>query len=380
MPLKVLTILGTRPEAIKLAPVINAMRRAGGAFDVRVCLTGQHRELLQNLLPAFGIRPDEDLDSMLAGQTLCESTARILAGLQGSIVRFSPDLVLVQGDTTTTFCGALAAFYSKIPVAHVEAGLRTGDLHSPFPEEINRTLVTRLASFHFAATAAAAENLYAEGVPAANVWITGNTGIDAIAEISTRLKTGAAGAQLPIALDPSRKLILVTAHRRENFPAGLEGIFRALRDLAQREDVQIVFPIHPNPNVRAMAMRMLPPHRRIHLIDPLEYTDFVELMRRSHLILSDSGGIQEEAPALGKPVLILRDTTERPEAVSAGASCLVGTSVEQIVDQTTKLLDDSSAYAEMATPRNVYGDGQASERICAALLSQRAGLITPQAA
>lgn len=370
MPIKVLTILGTRPEAIKIAPVINALRNRPKQFSVQVCLTGQHRELVQNVLPLFGIAADENLDVMTVGQTLCGSTAKILTGLQAVLTRVSPDVVLVQGDTTTTFCGALAAFYSNIPVGHIEAGLRTGDVRSPFPEEMNRLLVTRLASFHFAATSAAAKNLYTEGVPSARVWVTGNTGIDAVLRMSESLANGTLSAKLPVTLDPTRKLILVTAHRRENFETGLGQIALGIRRLAERNDVQIVFPVHPNPNVRAVAESILSGNDRIHLVEPLDYTPFVDLMRRAHLILSDSGGIQEEAPALGKPVLVLRNTTERPEAVLAGANRLIGAHADSIVEHATELLDNPSAYAAMACSRDVYGNGRASDQICDALLAQ----------
>jgi UDP-N-acetylglucosamine 2-epimerase len=370
MPIKVLTILGTRPEAIKVAPVINALRERPEHFIAQVCLTGQHRELVQNVLPLFGITADENLSVMTTGQTLCGSTAKILTGLQAALTRLNPDVVLVQGDTTTTFCGALAAFYSNIPVGHIEAGLRTGDVRSPFPEEMNRLLVTRLATFHFAATTAAANNLHAEGVPGARVWVTGNTGIDAVLQMSNRLSAGSLSANLPVALDPGRKLILVTAHRRENFETGLGQIALGIRRLADRKDVQIVFPVHPNPNVRAVAESILSGHDHIHLVEPLDYAPFIDLMRRSHLILSDSGGIQEEAPALGKPVLVLRNTTERPEAVAAGANRLIGAHADSIVEHASQLLDDSDAYECMARSRDVYGSGRASQQICDALLAQ----------
>jgi UDP-N-acetylglucosamine 2-epimerase (non-hydrolysing) len=367
MPLKVLTILGTRPEAIKLASVINTLRARSPQFSTQLCLTGQHRELVQDLLPLFGLTAHENLDVMTAGQTLCSSTASILAGLQGVLERTSPDLVLVQGDTTTAFCGALAAFYAKIPVGHIEAGLRTGDVHGPFPEEMNRRLVTRLAAFHFAATRTAADNLYSEGVPPSRIWITGNTGIDAVLQISNRLAAGDLCSRLPVTLDTTRKVILVTAHRRESLETGLTQIASGVRRLAEREDVQIVFPLHPNPKVQAKVKAILSGHNRVHLIDPLDYASFADLMCRSHLILSDSGGIQEEAPALGKPVLVLRNTTERPEAVTAGANRLIGTGEHAIVEHATQLLDDPHAYRAMARPRDIYGNGSASRQICDAL-------------
>lgn len=366
-PLTILTLIGTRPEAIKLAPIIQAMRRQPARFAARVCLTGQHRDLVHEVLPAFGITADDDLDIMTAGQTLCDATAKILARLQTVFRKWQPDVVIVQGDTTTSFAGALAAFYSGITVAHIEAGLRTGDVRSPFPEEMNRMLVSRLASFHFAATAAAAKNLYLEGVPESRVWVTGNTVIDAVHLLSKRLADRSVQPVLPCPLDPDRKLILVTAHRRENIPHALRDISAAVAKLAKRPDVQIVFPLHPNPEVRAIVQPVLSKCSRVHLTPPLEYAGFIDLMRRASLILSDSGGIQEEAPSLGKPVLVLRDTTERPEAVAAGATQLVGTDQHSILRAAAHLLDDAEAYSAMAQPRNIYGDGKASSRICSTL-------------
>lgn len=362
-PLKVLAIAGTRPEAIKLAPVLRALRARPHEFSAQLCLTGQHRELVQDVLPLFELSADVNLDVMTAGQDLCDVTARILSSLAGVLARLKPDVVLVQGDTASSFCGALAAFYAGIPVGHIEAGLRTGDVQSPFPEEMNRRLVTNLASFHFAATAQAADNLRCEGVSAKRIWITGNTGIDAVLQINSR------NGELPIRLHPKRKLLLVTAHRRESLESGLAQIARGLRRLAERPDVQIVFPVHPNPRVRAVADSILAGYAHIHLVTPLPYAQFLGLMRRAHLILSDSGGIQEEAPVLGKPVLVLRDTTERREAITAGANRLIGTRTDDIVRHTSQLLDNPSAYRAMARPRSVYGDGRASERICEALLS-----------
>jgi UDP-N-acetylglucosamine 2-epimerase (non-hydrolysing) len=369
MPLKVLAIAGTRPEAIKIAPVVQAMRARTGDFRPQICLTGQHRELVEHTLPIFGLTADVNLDVMTPGQSLGSLTAKVLAGLEPVLARLRPDLVLVQGDTTTTFCGALAAFYAGIPVAHVEAGLRTGDAASPFPEEINRRLVTRLATFHFAVTADAATHLRQEGIPDSRLWITGNTGIDAILKTTRLLTEGAIASELPIVLDACRKLVLVTAHRRENIHSGLREIALGVRRLAERTDVQIVLPVHPNPQVRAVLENALADHERIHLINPLPYVAFVEMMRRAYLILSDSGGIQEEAPALGKPVLVLRDTTERTEAISSGASRLVGPRADSIVKHANELLNCRTTYAAMARPRAVYGDGHASERICEAILS-----------
>lgn len=366
-PISVLVIIGTRPEAIKLAPLVEAMRQRPAAFEVRVCLTGQHRDLIEDVLPAFGIEADDNLAIMQPGQSLCDTAGRLLTLVQHIFRKWSPDLVIVQGDTSTAFCGALAAFYSGIPVAHIEAGLRTGNPHNPFPEEVNRVLVSRVASFHFAATCDAAKNLYGEGVPEECVWVTGNTGLDAVRLLSERLTTGQVQVAFPFSLDPKRKLVLVTAHRRENMPDGLQGIGTAVARLAQRPDVQIVFPLHPNPEVRRIVHPMLSNCSHVHLTPPLEYRAFIDLMRRAYVILSDSGGIQEEAPALGIPVLVLRDTTERPEAVAAGAARLVGTQPERILLAATELLDNAEAYAAMAQRRRIYGDGEASGRICSTL-------------
>jgi UDP-N-acetylglucosamine 2-epimerase (non-hydrolysing) len=365
--LTILTLIGTRPEAIKLAPLIQSMQRQPGRFLVRTCLTGQHRELVDEILPAFGITADDNLDTMMPGQTLGDSTAKILTRLELVFAKYNPDLIIVQGDTTTAFSGALAAFYARIPVAHVEAGLRTGDVNNPFPEEMNRQLISRLATFHFCPTALAANNLSAEGVPERHVYVTGNTGIDAVRLISERIAERTLQPDLPCAIHPTRKLIVVTAHRRENIPYELQSIAQAITRLAQRPDVQIVWPVHPNPDVQAIIHPILARCRRVHLTPPLAYPAFIDVMRRSHLILSDSGGIQEEAPALGKPVLVLRNTTERPEAIEAGANILVGTDSSAIFHAASTLLDDPYKYASMARVRDVYGDGKASNRICATL-------------
>jgi UDP-N-acetylglucosamine 2-epimerase (non-hydrolysing) len=306
---------------------------------------------------------------MLPGQTLFQSTSRILTGLEPVLIAEKPDLVLVQGDTTTTFAGALAAFYRRIPVGHVEAGLRTGDLFQPFPEEANRLLTTRLATLHFAATRWAAGNLAREGIPTESIAVTGNTGIDAVLYVRDELEAG----RLPGAdwnwLDPSRKLIVVTAHRRESFGAGFEQICRALARLADRPDVQIVYPVHPNPNVREPANRHLGGRANIRLIEPLGYVPFVDLMRRAYLLVTDSGGIQEEGPSLGKPILVLREKTERPEAVEAGTVRLVGSDEERILRETVRLLEDDQAYGSMSRVHNPYGDGRASQRIAGVLHS-----------
>jgi UDP-N-acetylglucosamine 2-epimerase (non-hydrolysing) len=360
--IRALFIFGTRPEAIKLCPVAGALRRSP-AFDVRVCVTAQHRGLLDQVLEVFRLRPDHDLDIMRPGQTLFGSTSRIIAALEPVLDAAMPDVVLVQGDTTTTFCGALAAFYKRIPVAHVEAGLRTGDLYQPFPEEMNRLLAGRIASIHFAATEWAASNLRAEGVPDSAIHVTGNTGIDAVLHVARELASGAIPPAEWPSLDPARKLIVVTSHRRESFGAGMENTCRAIRTLAARGDTQVIFPVHPNPNVRVAVDRILAAAPNVILCDPLSYVPFVDLMRRAFLLLTDSGGIQEEGPSLGKPVLVLRDKTERPEAVQAGTVRLVGTDPARIVANAAELLDDPAVYHRMARAHNPYGDGKASQRI-----------------
>jgi UDP-N-acetylglucosamine 2-epimerase (non-hydrolysing) len=363
MPYRVLFVFGTRPEAIKLCPIVLHLQTRPSEFEVRVSVTAQHRQMLDQVLSAFGVMPDHDLDLMIPGQTLFQSTSRILSGLEPVLKTERPDLVLVQGDTTTTLCGALAAFYCKIPVGHVEAGLRTGDPLQPFPEEMNRALTTQLSSLHFAATEGAARNLKAEGVAPERISVTGNSGIDAVLYVRDGLEQGRLrGSEWP-QLDPAKKLILVTAHRRESFGEGFEQICSALERLSDREDVQIVYPVHPNPNVQATVGRRLAGRERVLLIEPLGYIPFVDLMRRAHLLLTDSGGIQEEGPSLGKPVLVMRAKTERPEAVEAGTVRLVGTDEDCIVGETERLLDDPAEYARMTRVHNPYGDGQASRRI-----------------
>ena len=360
---KILFVFGTRPEAIKLCPVVRKLREASSRFQARVCVTAQHRELLDQVIEAFGVAPDHDLDLMLPGQTLFQSTSRILAGLEPVLASEQPDMILVQGDTTTTLCGALAAFYRRIPVGHVEAGLRTGDMHQPFPEEMNRVLATRLTALHFAATEAAAQNLRDEGVHPAAISVTGNTGIDAVLYVRDGLEQGRLeGFHFP-EFDPSTKLIVVTAHRRESFGEGFERICRALAEIALREDVRMIYPVHPNPNVQDPVNRHLSAHPHIRLISPLSYVPFVDLMRRAYLLITDSGGIQEEGPSLGKPILVLREKTERPEAVLAGTVKLVGTDDRRIVEEANRLLDDPLEYQRMARVHNPYGDGLASGRI-----------------
>jgi len=351
--LRILFVFGTRPEAIKLAPVVRCLS-ADARFETRVAVTAQHRQILDQVLAAFSIKPDYDLNVMQPGQTLAESASRILAALEPVLERTDPDCVIVQGDTTTTFCGALAAFYKGIAVAHVEAGLRTGDLRQPFPEEMNRVLTSRLAALHFAATESAAANLRREGVDERNIFVTGNTGVDAVLSVRD---------SLPSFRADGKKTILVTAHRRESFGPGFVSICRALRRLAARTDVEIVYPVHPNPNVRDVVHAHLRDIPNIRLIEPVEYVQFVDLMRRAQILLTDSGGIQEEGPSLGKPVLVMREKTERPEAVDAGTALLVGTDEDKIVAETARLLDDPEEYARRARIHNPYGDGQASARI-----------------
>jgi UDP-N-acetylglucosamine 2-epimerase (non-hydrolysing) len=360
---KVLFVFGTRPEAIKLCPVLLKLRQHSAEFKVRVCVTAQHRSMLDQVLSAFGITPDHDLDLMRPGQTLALTAARILAALEPVIQAERPDMVLVQGDTTTTLAGALAAFYQRIPVGHVEAGLRTGDLSQPFPEEMNRIVTTRLAALHFAPTEAAACNLRAEGVSCRRIWVTGNSGIDAVLYVRDALAEGRlSGGEWP-QLDPARKLIVVTAHRRESFGEGFERICQALARLARREDMQLVYPVHRNPNVTDQVHRRLEGLPNVFLLEPLDYVAFVDLMRRAYLLITDSGGIQEEGPSLGKPVLVMREKTERLEAVAAGTVKLVGTDPNRIVGEAERLLEDEAEYSQMARIHNPYGDGLASGRI-----------------
>jgi len=366
---RVLFIFGTRPEAIKLCPVIRYFReQSDGRFDVRICVTAQHRAMLDQVLEVFRIEPDYDLNAMRPGQTLTSTTSLILAALEPILAADRPDFVLVQGDTATTLCGALAAFYARIPVGHIEAGLRTGDLTQPFPEEMNRVVTSRLTALHFAATPWAAANLRAEGVDPGRITVTGNTGIDAVLFIRDLLEQGKIhGCGVP-AIGPARKLVLVTAHRRESFGEGFDRIAAALREIARLPDVEIVYPVHPNPNVTGPIHRNLAGIPNIRLIEPLDYISFVDLMRRAWLLLTDSGGIQEEAPSLGKPVLVLREKTERPEAVEAGTATLVGTDQRKIVEATTALLQDPAEYDRRRQIHNPYGDGSASRRIAAFIL------------
>jgi UDP-N-acetylglucosamine 2-epimerase (non-hydrolysing) len=354
---KALVIVGTRPEAIKMAPVILALKNSP---DIGCCVlaTAQHRHMLDQVMKAFDIKPDIDLDIMRPNQTLTELTARLLSGLDGVLVSEGPDVVLAQGDTTTVMTAALACFYHRIPFGHVEAGLRTWDMYNPFPEEMNRVIAGRLTKWHFAPTDSSRQNLLREGVSDSDIIVTGNTVVDALLSVADR------DLELPVGIDPTKRLILVTAHRRENFGEPFERVCRAVLALVERnQDIQVLYPVHPNPNVRETAHRLLGAHPRVLLCDPLDYLPFVAAMKCAYLILSDSGGVQEEAPALGKPVLVLRHETERPEAVREGVVKLVGTDFDAIVSEAQLLLNDKSAYAQMARGVSPYGDGHAAERI-----------------
>lgn len=376
--MKVLTVFGTRPEAIKMAPLVHALARDPD-FEARVCVTAQHREMLDQVLKLFAIVPDYDLNIMRPGQGLTEITCGILEGLKPILESFSPDVVLVHGDTTTTIAASLAAFYQRIPVGHVEAGLRTGDLFSPWPEEANRTLTGHLAMYHFAPTENSRLNLLRENVADKRIFVTGNTVIDALFWVRDSVLKDAAlreelSARYPF-LDDNKKMILVTGHRRESFGRGFEQICHALADIAARhDDVQIVYPMHLNPNVREPVKRILSHVDNVILIEPQDYLPFLWLMNHAWLILTDSGGIQEEAPSLGKPVLVMRDTTERPEAVEAGTVKLVGTDRQHIVEEVTRLLQDNDAWQAMSRAHNPYGDGQACGRILHALRNNRVTL------
>jgi UDP-N-acetylglucosamine 2-epimerase len=362
---RILVVFGTRPEAIKLAPVIAALRRAG--CTVVVCATAQHRQMLDQVLALFEIRCDHDLDLMRANQSLPQLTSSVLTAIAPVIDAERPDLVIVQGDTTTAMAAALASFYAGVPVAHVEAGLRSDDLAAPWPEEMNRRVVSTLATLHLAPTEQARRRLEAERVPAGAIAVTGNTVIDALLGTVARLDVdpdlrARVTAVVP-RLDPARRTILLTSHRRESFGRGLENICRAVRRIADRGDVQVVYPVHLNQNVKEPVHRLLGDHPHVHLIEPLDYLSFVFLLRHAALALTDSGGVQEEAPSLGKPVLVMRDTTERPEGIEAGVARLVGTGTDSIVAAVSELLDDPAAYDRMARSVNPYGDGHAAERV-----------------
>lgn len=363
---RVMLAFGTRPEAIKMAPLVTALKQDGD-FEVLVVVTAQHRQMLDQVLELFGITPDLDLDLMEPGQTLAGMFGKILAGMTKAIADLSPDIVLVHGDTSTTLATALAAYYNRVPVGHVEAGLRTGNLYSPWPEEANRRMVAPIAMHHFAPTSTSKHNLLREGIDEASIHVTGNTVIDALLEVVRKIDTDVALRDRLEAdcdyLQADKRLVLVTGHRRENFGPGFEQICLALRAIAERGDVQVVYPVHLNPAVQEPVNRLLGNVVGVTLVPPKDYLPFVHLMSRSTLILTDSGGIQEEAPSLGKPVLVMRDTTERPEAVEAGTVKLVGTDTVRIVREAHRLLDEGAAYAEMARAHNPYGDGRACARI-----------------
>lgn len=368
MKFKVMTVFGTRPEAIKMAPVVLELQKHGDKIDTIVAVTAQHREMLDQVLGLFKIKPDYDLDIMAQGQTLYDITARALLGLRDIMEKEKPDIVLVHGDTTTTFSGALAAYYQQIPVGHVEAGLRTGDIYSPFPEEMNRKLTGAITAFHFSPTSSAKENLLRENVPADHIYVTGNTVIDALVK-TVKAEYIFDNKMLQHIDYDHQRVILVTTHRRENLGEPMRHVYRALRRIVMEyPDVEIVFPVHKNPLVRKVVTEELEKIDRVHLIDPLDYEPFVNLIARSALVLTDSGGIQEEAPSLGKPVLVLRSTTERPEAVTAGTVKLIGTDESAVYEETRRLLADPAAYATMSNAVNPYGDGLASKRIVTTLL------------
>lgn len=380
---KVLFIFGTRPEAIKMAPVIKELQKHPSHFAVSVCVTAQHRQMLDQVLELFEIVPDFDLDIMKPGQSLTDVTCNVLQGLAPVLEKSKPDLVLVHGDTTTTMAASLAAYYQKIAVGHIEAGLRTGNIYSPWPEEMNRRLTGAITRFHFAPTEQSRQNLLAEGVADGSITVTGNTVIDALLMVRAKMVVGNIGATIGqnlvskypslasiLASNNGKRLILVTGHRRENFGEGFENICYALKEIAvAHPDVEVIYPVHLNPNVQEPVKRILSDSPGVHLIEPLDYLPFVWLMNRSYLIITDSGGVQEEAPSLGKPVLVMRDTTERPEAVTAGTVILVGTDRQKIVAVANQLLTDKPAYDAMTRAHNPYGDGKAAERIVAQILS-----------
>jgi len=362
---RIVAVFGTRPEAIKMFPVIHALREIEG-IEALVCVTAQHREMLDQVLALAGIAPDIDLDVMQQGQSLDDLTARILTGLGRAFDALQPDVVLVQGDTTTAMAATLAAHYRRIPVAHIEAGLRSGDLHHPWPEEANRRMIACVAALHFAPTEQARQALLAEGREPATIHVTGNTVIDALLWTRDRARAEPALASAigpVIARCEGRRIVAVTSHRRENFGDGVAAIGGAILDIAEREDVDIIFPVHPNPNVGGPMRALLSGAANIHLVDPLDYPAFVALLDASHLVLTDSGGVQEEAPGLGKPVLVMRETTERPEGIEAGTAILVSADRQRIRTAVTMLLDDEQAHARMARAHNPYGDGHAARRI-----------------
>lgn len=364
--MRILIVFGTRPEAIKMAPIIKEFEK-NSEFEVSVCVTAQHRQMLDQVLELFDIKPKYDLNLMRPGQTLTDITVSVLKGMDEVLTRESPDWVLVHGDTSTSFVASLACFYKKIKIAHVEAGLRTSDIYSPWPEEGNRQLTARLATMHLAPTKEAKDNLIRENISESKIFVTGNSVIDALLLVSEKINADnhlqrKLGNKFPY-LDESKKMILVTGHRRENFGDGFERICEALRKLSENNDVQILYPVHLNPSVQEPVNRVLKNLNNLYLIEPQDYLPFIYLMKKSYLILTDSGGIQEEAPSLGKPVLVMRDTTERPEAVAAGTVRMVGTDYQEILEQTQLLLGEPREYEKMSIKHNPYGDGMAAERI-----------------
>lgn len=368
--IKLMTVFGTRPEAIKMCPLVLEMRKYPEYIQPIVAVTAQHREMLDQVLDLFGIKPDYDLNIMTAGQTLYDVTTRALMGLKDVMEEAKPDMVLVHGDTTTTFAGALAAFYAQIPVGHVEAGLRTGNKYSPYPEEMNRKLTGSIADMHFSPTSTSKGNLLRENVDEKNILVTGNTVIDAL-QTTVREDYKFEDAELNKAFTSGNRLILMTTHRRENLGEPMRHVYRALKSVLEtHSDVEAIFPVHKNPKVREIVREELGALERVHLIEPMDYEPFANLMAKVDIVLTDSGGIQEEAPALGKPVLVLRDTTERPEAVEAGTVKLVGTAYEDVLHETNLLLDDAEHYRSMAEAANPYGDGRACERIIKAILAK----------
>lgn len=380
MLIKVLFVFGTRPEAIKMAPLVKELQK-DSVFDARVCVTAQHREMLDQVLALFKIKPEYDLNLMKSGQDLTDITCGVLLGLRNVFKEFKPDIVLVHGDTTTTLAASMAAFYHKIAIGHVEAGLRTWDLYSPWPEEGNRQLTGILSDWHFAPTILSKQNLLRQGLNEQNIFVTGNTVIDALKDVVSIVKAdknliAELEEKYPFikkAHDSGRKILLVTGHRRESFGDGFERICQALKTLSDRDDIEIVYPVHLNPNVREPVNRILSQIENVHLVDPADYLPFVYLMNEAYIILTDSGGVQEEAPSLGKPVLVMRDTTERPEAVEAGTVCLVGTDQEKIVREVNRLFDNKAEYDKMSFAHNPYGDGLSSARI-KAILQEKYGV------
>ncbi|PHM58610.1 non-hydrolyzing UDP-N-acetylglucosamine 2-epimerase [Xenorhabdus sp. KK7.4] len=372
-PKKILVVFGTRPEAIKMAPLIHCLN-SDNRFESKICVTAQHREMLDQVLELFGITPDYDLNIMKAGQSLTEVTTNILNNIRDVLREFKPEIVLVHGDTATTFAASLAAYYEQISVGHVEAGLRTGNIYSPWPEEANRKLTSVLANYHFSPTDTSKQNLIKENIDEKNIIITGNTVIDSLFFIKNKIdndpKLKEKLSSLFSFLNPNKKMILVTGHRRESFGEGFERICQALVKTANKhyKDIEIVYPMHMNPNVREPVNRLLKDVENIHLIEPQQYLPFIYLMDKAHIILTDSGGIQEEAPSLGKPVLVMRNTTERPEAIQAGTVKLVGTDVEKITEELDNLLTNKEKYKEMAFANNPYGDGKACQKIVNALI------------